>query len=70
MITTTVISTTTTSLSTRKAAQHEQQELRMTSLDIAELCGKRHNDVMRAIRNMEPAWEKYHCANLRNHPEK
>ena len=58
MITTTVISTTTTSLSTRKAAQHEQQELRMTSLDIAELCGKRHNDVMRAIRNMEPAWEK------------
>ena len=58
MITTTVISTTTTSLSTRKATQHEQQELRMTSLDIAELCGKRHNDVMRAIRNMEPAWEK------------
>ena len=58
MITTTVISTTTTSLSTRKAAQHEQQELRMTSLDIAEFCGKRHNDVMRAIRNMEPAWEK------------
>ena len=58
MITTTFISTTTTSLSTRKAALHDQQELRMTSLDIAELCGKRHNDVMRAIRNMEPAWEK------------
>ncbi len=57
MITTTFISTT-TSLSTRKAALHDQQELRMTSLDIAELCGKRHNDVMRAIRNMEPAWEK------------
>ena len=58
MITTTVISTT-TSLSTRKAAHYnEQQELRMSSLDIAELCGKRHNDVMRAIRNMEPAWEK------------
>ena len=58
MITTTVISTTTTSLSTRKAAQHEQQELRMTSLDIAELCGKQHKDVLKAIRNMESAWEK------------
>ena len=58
MITTTVISTTTTSLSTRKAAQHEQQELRMTSLDIAEFCGKQHKDVLKAIRNMESAWEK------------
>lgn len=58
MITTTVISTTTTSLSTRKATQHEQQELRMTSLDIAEFCGKQHKDVLKAIRNMESAWEK------------
>ena len=58
MITTTVISTTTTSLSTRKAAQHEQQEPRMTSLDIAEFCGKQHKDVLKAIRNMESAWEK------------
>jgi phage regulator Rha-like protein len=58
MITTTVISTT-TSLSTRKVAQHdEQQELLMTSLDIAELCGKPHNDILKAIRKMEPAWEK------------
>ena len=57
MITTTVISTT-TSLTTRKAAQHEQQELRMTSLDIAEICCKPHNDVLKAIRKMEPAWEK------------
>lgn len=31
---------------------------RMTSLQIAEITGKRHADVMRAIRNMEPAWEK------------
>ena len=31
---------------------------RMTSLEIAELSGKAHKDVMRAIRNMEPAWEK------------
>ena len=30
----------------------------MTSLEIAELTGKQHKDVMRAIRNMEPAWEK------------
>ena len=58
MITTTVISTT-TSLSTRKAAQRSQQEeLRMTSLDIAELCGKPHNDILKAIRKMEPAWVK------------
>ena len=58
MITTTFISTTTTSLSTRKAALHDQQELRMSSLDIAELCGKQHNHVLRDIRSMEPAWEK------------
>ena len=58
MITTTVISTT-TSLSTRKAAKRgQQEELRMTSLDIAELCGKPHNDILKAIRKMEPAWEK------------
>ena len=56
MITTTVISTT-TSLSTRKAAQRgQQEELRMTSLDIAEISGKPHNDVLKAIRKMEPAW--------------
>ena len=30
----------------------------MTSLEIAELTGKNHFDLMRAIRNMEPAWEK------------
>ena len=59
MITTTVISETTTRLSTRKAAKRgQQEELRMTSLDIAELCGKQHKHVMRDIRNMEPAWEK------------
>ena len=31
---------------------------RMTSLEIAELTGKQHKNVMRDIRNMEPAWEK------------
>ena len=30
----------------------------MSSLQIAELTGKNHFDIMRAIRNMEPAWEK------------
>ncbi|MEC7753789.1 MAG: phage regulatory protein/antirepressor Ant [Bacteroidota bacterium] len=29
----------------------------MSSKDIAELTGKRHSDVLEAIRNMEPAWE-------------
>lgn len=31
---------------------------RMTSLQIAEITGKNHFDVMRAIRKMEPAWKK------------
>ena len=30
----------------------------MTSLEIAELTGKQHKDVLKAIRNMEPAWGK------------
>ena len=30
----------------------------MTSLEIAQLTGKPHNDVMKAIRAMEPAWKK------------
>ena len=30
----------------------------MTSLEIAEVTGKPHNDVLKAIRKMEPAWEK------------
>ena len=32
----------------------------MTSLEIAELTGKQHKNLMQAIRNMEPAWEKVH----------
>ena len=36
----------------------EQSEQTMTSLEIAELTGKQHKNVMQAIRNMEPAWEK------------
>lgn len=30
----------------------------MTSLEIAEITGKRHSDVLESIRNMEPAWKK------------
>ena len=30
----------------------------MTSIEIAKLTGKPHNDVLKAIRAMEPAWEK------------
>ena len=36
--------------------KHDVQ--RMTSLEIAQLTGKPHNDVLKAIRKMEPAWEK------------
>ena len=64
MITTTVISTT-TSLATRKAAQHEQQSPHMTSLEVAEICGKQHFHVMEAIRKMEPAWEKVSSSKFR-----
>ena len=38
--------------------QKEQREQTMTSLEIAELTGKNHFDLLRAIRKMEPAWEK------------
>lgn len=31
---------------------------RMTSVEIAEITGKQHKNVMQAIRAMEPAWEK------------
>ena len=37
---------------------NDKKQQMMTSLEIAELTGKMHKDVMKAIRNMEPAWEK------------
>lgn len=37
---------------------------RMTSLQIAEITGKPHNDVMKAIRKMEPAWQKVQGGNF------
>ena len=36
----------------------------MTSLQIAEITGKNHSDVMRAIRNMESAWVKVSQSNF------
>ena len=36
----------------------KQDEQRITSLDIAAVTGKSHKNVLQAIRNMEPAWEK------------
>ena len=38
--------------------ENNDGEQRMTSLEIAQLTGKPHNDIMKAIRKMEPAWEK------------
>lgn len=35
-----------------------QKEQRITSLEIAELTGKGHRDLLRSIRNQEIAWEK------------
>ena len=37
----------------------------MTSLEIAEVTGKRHTDLLRAIRRMEPAWQKVNQSNFR-----
>ena len=36
----------------------DNNEERMTSLQIAEVTGKAHKEVMRSIRKMEPAWVK------------
>ena len=40
--------------------QFGESKQTMSSLEIAKLTGKPHNDVMKAIRKMEPAWEKVH----------
>ena len=37
---------------------------RMTSLEIAQVTGKPHNDVLKAIRKMEPAWKKVNGGNF------
>ena len=47
-----------------KDFQISKEVQRMTSLEIAEVTGKQHKDVMKAIRNMEPAWEKVNGRNF------
>ena len=42
----------------------EESKQTMSSLEIAKLTGKPHNDVMKAIRAMEPAWEKVQGGNF------
>ena len=43
---------------------NQNAEQRMTSLEIAQLSGKQHKDVLKAIRNMESAWEKVNGRNF------
>jgi Rha family phage regulatory protein len=50
--------TTIISLQTKHVGNDKNNQQMMTSLEIAELTGKQHKNVMQAIRNMEPAWEK------------
>ena len=44
--------------------QFEEIKKTMSSLEIAKLTGKPHNDVLKAIRAMEPAWEKVNGGNF------
>ena len=46
----------TTIISINKTVGNDKQV--MTSLEIAQVTGKQHKNVMQAIRNMESAWEK------------
>ena len=46
-----------TSVITIDQAMHDQK---ISSIEIASLIGKPHNDLMKAIRKMEPAWEQEH----------
>ena len=48
----------TTIISIKNTTHVGNDSQHMTSLEIAELTGKNHFDLMRAIRKMEPAWEK------------
>ena len=43
---------------TNDLIQFGESKQTMSSLEIAKLTGKPHNDVMKAIRAMEPSWEK------------
>ncbi len=45
----------------------QMDEQRMTSLDIAEVTGKQHKDVLKAIRTWGLHGKRYVSANLRLH---
>ena len=48
----------------RELIQFGESRQTMSSLEIAKLTGKPHNDVLKAIRAMEPAWEKVNGGNF------
>jgi len=55
----------TTTIITVKNTQVGNDTQHMTSLEIAEVAGKQHKDVLKAIRNMEPAWERIAASKFR-----
>ena len=55
---TTIISTSVISAMNGASFSNNNQQTHMTSMEVAEIAGKPHNDVMKAIRKMEPTWEK------------
>lgn len=54
----TVVTTTETTMMVKMNRSNQNEAQHMTSLEIAQLTGKNHCDVLRAIRRMEPAWER------------
>ena len=58
------MNTTIISINANVGNDNNCQSQMMTSLEIAELTGKQHKDVMKAIRNMEPAWVKVRGRNF------
>ena len=48
----------------KELIRSNNRESTMTSLQIAEIARKPHNDVMKAIRKMEPAWIKVNGGNF------
>ena len=48
----------------RELIQFGESQQTMSSLEIARLTGKPHNDVLKAIRAMEPAWVKVNGGNF------
>jgi hypothetical protein len=49
----------------KMSIENNEDEQRMTSLEIAELTGKQHKHVMEAIRKMEAGWAQVAGSNFR-----